>query len=1005
MKKNYLALILVLVLALFCFAACGNGGENPDNPDTPGTEIPNPDVPTHTCESVCAECGKCLDASCTEDACKDKCAGHIPEPKIYTIIWNVAGKVTTEEYKEGQIPSYSGSTAKASDKQYSYTFTGWSPAITAVDGTATYTAQYSQEVNKYKVTWIVDGKSTVQTYEYGATPSYTGSLTKPEDNEYKYTFNGWDKTVSKVTGDVTYTAKFTATAVAKYKITWVVDGVKKSVLVAHGVVPSYKGTYGTDPHKESAQFSYTFLGWTLTDSDSATVIPLSPATADATYYAKFSRTERKYTITWKIPSSATSSTNNKSVTSKEAWGETPSYPDNTLPVRNGYYFMGWKDSDGHTYSITSLPVVEKDTTYEAVWVTTSPMNVFISIDDDLVYSVNNFNGLAGALTLTPGYLKLMKTAAGEFLYIDMAAKKVYTVVGFTCVQTGDTVALTSATTSVSFPITVDGARYEADIEYVNTYSGNAVTWMKSTEELISFEYDLPNGTTPTPPVASYSWSLVPGQAYGGSISVLNNSYDTYYAVIAGSVITPPSTTQYAVNLWANNQIYSSSTYNAGSTVVLPTTINGQTVTSWVSYNPVASYTPGQVVTVNSHLTLYATLAGSVTPPSGTTYLIALFANGQMVGQQNLALNAQFTLPSTVLVSGSYKTVTSWSLSTGGNYNPGQSVYVTGNMTFTATLAGSTPSVTNYTIAWKNADKSNARVDTLASGSAFPTAPSISVPAGKKLVGWTTVENGTTAETLPATVTRSLVLFPVLQDIDDNKVTFTFVTYSITGVVTNNPFVVDKVGNAATVAVTDSYTADRYTKDGKTYKFVGWDDGYSLDLIPTAELNGKQYRDDMTFTATYEEVIFYSVDFRVGGVSVAGYPKSLEVGTAIVAPSETPVKAADSASYYSFSGWRNTSNNTLISDGSFGNVTANVVYDAEFGVAGVSVMIRFIPNNGTAATVLYYAPGATIAAPANPTPPQGQVFKGWSTDGSTVATITTATANVDYTALYEAAPAE
>ena len=35
-----------------------------------------PVTPAHTCESVCEECKKCLDATCTEAACADKCEGH-----------------------------------------------------------------------------------------------------------------------------------------------------------------------------------------------------------------------------------------------------------------------------------------------------------------------------------------------------------------------------------------------------------------------------------------------------------------------------------------------------------------------------------------------------------------------------------------------------------------------------------------------------------------------------------------------------------------------------------------------------------------------------------------------------------------------------------------------------------------------------------------------------------------------------------------------------------------
>ena len=42
-------------------------------------------APAHECESVCAECGKCLDAECTEEACADKCAGHSVEVEMETL--------------------------------------------------------------------------------------------------------------------------------------------------------------------------------------------------------------------------------------------------------------------------------------------------------------------------------------------------------------------------------------------------------------------------------------------------------------------------------------------------------------------------------------------------------------------------------------------------------------------------------------------------------------------------------------------------------------------------------------------------------------------------------------------------------------------------------------------------------------------------------------------------------------------------------------------------------
>ncbi len=44
-----------------------------------------PVVPPHACESICPECGKCLDAECAEAACAEKCEGHTPAPSVPTI--------------------------------------------------------------------------------------------------------------------------------------------------------------------------------------------------------------------------------------------------------------------------------------------------------------------------------------------------------------------------------------------------------------------------------------------------------------------------------------------------------------------------------------------------------------------------------------------------------------------------------------------------------------------------------------------------------------------------------------------------------------------------------------------------------------------------------------------------------------------------------------------------------------------------------------------------------
>ena len=69
-KFKFLTVILTFMVFLGAFAAC-----NPVNSSSESS------TPTHTCESVCEECGKCTDEACTDEACADKCQGHTVVPE------------------------------------------------------------------------------------------------------------------------------------------------------------------------------------------------------------------------------------------------------------------------------------------------------------------------------------------------------------------------------------------------------------------------------------------------------------------------------------------------------------------------------------------------------------------------------------------------------------------------------------------------------------------------------------------------------------------------------------------------------------------------------------------------------------------------------------------------------------------------------------------------------------------------------------------------------------
>lgn len=216
----------------------------------------------------------------------------------YTVLWlNEDGSELErdENVTYGALASYDGATpAKEATAQYTYEFAGWDKASAEVEGNTVYTATYSSKVNKYKVTWLnYDGTLLEEDkeVEYGMMPSYDGAdPVKAEDAQYSYTFIGWDKAVSAVTGDVTYTAQFANSDAKMYTVTWY-DEDGETVLytkeVAYGEIPVYGGE---TPEKEgNAQYSYTFSGWSPAESE---------VTGNAAYIAQYSESVNRYTVTW-----------------------------------------------------------------------------------------------------------------------------------------------------------------------------------------------------------------------------------------------------------------------------------------------------------------------------------------------------------------------------------------------------------------------------------------------------------------------------------------------------------------------------------------------------------------------------------------------------------------------------------------------------------------------------------------------------------------------------------
>ena len=146
----------------------------------------------NACEATLTETGYTGDTYCS--ACNEllKKGEEIPKTGAH-ITWVIDGSVVAEEdYLKGTMPSFKGSTDKAPDENYRYTFTSWSPEVVVAEEDATYTAQYSATARVfYTITFNANGgEGTMepQKFEVGVDTMLNANAFTREN----YNFIGWN---------------------------------------------------------------------------------------------------------------------------------------------------------------------------------------------------------------------------------------------------------------------------------------------------------------------------------------------------------------------------------------------------------------------------------------------------------------------------------------------------------------------------------------------------------------------------------------------------------------------------------------------------------------------------------------------------------------------------------------------------------------------------------------------------------------------------------------------
>jgi hypothetical protein len=239
---------------------------------------------------------------------------------------------------------------------YTYDFTGWSPALGKVTSDVTYMATYEEKQIKYTIVFVNDGGVEIERHLLARdevpvcenAPTRTGYILQWSPND-----------PAPVTGDQTYTATWLPEPPETYTITFKnYDGSQLQQKVVNAdETPEYTGEEFSKP--ETDEYSYTFSGWKPT---------IVAASSNATYVAQFVEEPRQYEVNFYQEDKET-----LIETQSIPYGGVPVIPDYTKQNTAQYtYSIQWKNiaNDANIQSVTG-----NANYYAAVTTTTNKYNV------------------------------------------------------------------------------------------------------------------------------------------------------------------------------------------------------------------------------------------------------------------------------------------------------------------------------------------------------------------------------------------------------------------------------------------------------------------------------------------------------------------------------------------------------------------------------------------------------------------------------------------------------
>ena len=175
----------------------------------------------------------------------------------------------------------------STDEHIEYAFSGWDKDVNTykIYSDTVFTAQFSMKEYVFATFNNYDGKQLQRSKVVkGKDAAYTGS--KPtrdySGTDKAYKFTGWDKPLTNMTDDTTFTAKFELLNIYTVTFKNYDGGILQKVKVIHGEDAEYTGRtpYKASESSGDYKYTYTFSGWSS---------PITNITSNLTVTAVFTK--------------------------------------------------------------------------------------------------------------------------------------------------------------------------------------------------------------------------------------------------------------------------------------------------------------------------------------------------------------------------------------------------------------------------------------------------------------------------------------------------------------------------------------------------------------------------------------------------------------------------------------------------------------------------------------------------------------------------------------------